>query len=252
MKPTLLLITGLVMGTVALPADVLLNETFSYPDGPIVGATGSPWSRHSGTEDQANVVGGHLILTQSETEDINALLSGAPFSPESGGSLYARFSVRFDSLPSGSGEYFAHFRNTGTQFRARVFASTLNAAAGTFRLGIGNSSGADAASGQIETDLSLGVSYTVVTRYDLASGLSTVWLNPLAESDPGVTATDAPAPVAISTFAFRQANGIGALQVDSLLVGTSFAEVVPEPSTWMLFGGGLLALLAARARSCLR
>lgn len=232
-------------------ADIVLSDSFAYPDGPIVGAAGSPWVHHSPSGagfDEANVSGGRLTLSQDEAEDISALLAGGPFTVAGGGELFASFTVSFDTLPVGSGTYFAHLKNNTTGFRARVFASTLNAAAGQFRLGIGNATTADASSGQLPADLNLGVSYTFVTRYHLGTGLSTLWLNPASESDPGVTASDAPSPIDLTAFAFRQSresgDGMGRLQVDNLRVGTTFADVVviPEPATWALLALGLGAL----------
>lgn len=85
-----------------------------------------------------------------------------------GGSLFTGSSVRFDTFPSASGECCAQGRTMGTQVRARIFASTLHPAAGTCRVGIGNDSSADASSGQIESDVSLGVrSRCKLTHCDL-------------------------------------------------------------------------------------
>jgi hypothetical protein len=131
-------------------------------------------------------------------------------------------------------------------------ASTSNAGAGTFRLGIGNSTTSDANSGQIATDLSLNTTYQVAIRYNVGTGQSTIWLNPTLETDPSVTASDTPGTINISTFAFRQSlasgDGMGTLFVDDLRVGTTFAEAVPEPSTWALVGLGAIATLLWRRR----
>ena len=250
-KPFLILPVAALLVTHVQGA-LVLNDSFSYSDGPIVGASGSSWTTHSGTAGQANVVSGQLSLTEAESEDVNTALSGGPYTVASAAVLYSSYTVSFGALPSGGGAYFAHFRDTGTGFRARVFTSTTNAAPGSFRLGIGNSSGATATSGQIGVDLSLNTTYTVVTRYDVASGLSTIWLNPVAETDPGVTASDAPGLIDISSYGFRQSlatgSGMGTLTVDDLRVGTTFAEVVPEPSTIALLCLGAVALLARRFR----
>jgi len=252
MKTNLLILPVALLLAANAEAALVLDESFSYPDGPIVGAPGSTWTTHSGTAGQANVASGQLSLTESESEDVNAPLSGGPYTVASGAVLYSSFTVSFSALPSGGGGYFAHFRDTGTGFRARVFASTTNAAPGSFRFGIGNSSGATATSGQIVTDVSLNTPYTIVTRYDVASGSSTIWLNPTAETDSNVTASDAPGAIDISSYAFRQSlatgSGMGTLTVDNLKVGTTFAEVVPEPSTFALLSLGVAGLLARRFR----
>jgi PEP-CTERM motif-containing protein len=252
MKKISLLLPVAALLTANVQAALVLNDSFSYSDGPIVGAPGSPWATHSGTAGQANVVSGQLSLTESESEDVNSALSGGPYTVASGAVLYSSFTVSFSALPSGGGAYFAHFRDTGTGFRARVFTSTTNAALGSFRFGIGNSSSATVTSGQIATDLNLNTTYTVVTRYDVASGLSTIWLNPTAETDPSVTASDTPGTIDISSYAFRQSlatgSGMGNLTVDDLRVGTTFAEVVPEPSTIVLLCLGAVGLMSRRLR----
>jgi hypothetical protein len=77
-----------------------------------------------------------------------------------------------------------------------------------------------------------------------------VWINPLLESDPSgvVTGTVASGYCAISTVAFRQATTEGIVNVDNLVVGSSFATVIPEPSTVLLVGVGLTGMLAFRRR----
>jgi len=92
---------------------------------------------------------------------------------------------------------------------------------------LANSAGSLAATNPpLALDLSLNTDYRVVLRYNVGTGVSTLWVNPSAESDPSVTATDVPSTLAISTFAFRQATGIGTLTVDDLIVGTSFNTVL--------------------------
>jgi len=139
--------------------------------------------------------------------------------------LYASFTVNFGELPTSSGSYFAHFKDNSTGYRARVWASTTGALGGSFRLGIGNSSSATATSGQLTNNLSLNTTYTVVARYNVGTGVSTIWLNSTAESDPSVTASDTPGPINITSYAFRQNSGMGTLLVDELKIGTAFGDI---------------------------
>ena len=61
---------------------VVLTENFNYADGPIVGATDSPWNHHSGANsNEMLVVSGELEVSENLTEDINATLSGRPTLP---------------------------------------------------------------------------------------------------------------------------------------------------------------------------
>jgi hypothetical protein len=168
-----------------------------------------------------------LQLSGSEAEDVNAVLIGSPYATNSGAVLYASMEVTFTALPGA--EYFAHYREVGGSFRARIFGTTSNVTSGAFRMGIANNSPATGGT-VLERDLSLNTTYLVVSRYDVGSGVSKLWLDPSSESDTSVTATDDVDPDPIATFAFRQSNatgGIGDLTVDDLKIGLSFADVVP-------------------------
>jgi len=178
------------------------------------------------------VTAGELRLNNVQTEDISSVLVGAPYAPDSGKTLYSAFMVNFQTLPAFPGEYFAHFLTPGASgaFRARLFATTLDTALGSYRLAIANTAGSVSNAVAFPLDLSLDVEYLVVVRYDIASGTSTLWVNPQSESDPGATATDNPIVSSINAWAFRQsaANGdIGRLRIDDLTVGFSFADVLP-------------------------
>jgi endonuclease/exonuclease/phosphatase family metal-dependent hydrolase len=205
-------------------AGVLLTESFNYPDGAIVGVAGSPWVVHSGSAGDALVQSGKLEVFSSRSDDIDAPISGQPFATSSGAILYASFTVNFSGLPTSSGAYFAHL-NAGSNHRGVIFASTSGAIGGTFRLGTANASSGSATSGQLTNNLSLNQNYFLVTRYNVGTGVSTIWLNPSAESDLGVTGSDTASPVSISGFSFRQAGSEGSMTIDDLKVGTSFADV---------------------------
>jgi hypothetical protein len=207
-----------------------LGDDFTYPDGPIIESSLGFWTAHSGTSNDTYIASGRLLLTQTNVDDIRAFFTNSVYAPVTSGIiLYSRFTVNFTQLPRPSGGgYFAHFKDTGTfNFRARVFAMTNGAAPGKFRLGISN--------GGFNTvnfpqDLDLNTPYTVVTRYNVGTGASTLWINPIAPGSPSVSATDPATPVDIWNYCFRQdgtSGGIGALYVDDLLVGTAFSDVVP-------------------------
>ncbi len=214
-------------------SNVVLFEPFSYADGAVITVSGSRWASHSGTAAQTQVAAGELLLSNSQTEDINSVLIGAPYASDSGRTLYSAFTVNFKGLPLAPGEYFAHFLapNSTTTFRARVFATTLNAELGFYRLAIANNSSSVNSAAAFPLDLALDAEYLVVVRYDIATGVSTLWINPRSESDPSVTASDNPSVIGINAWAFRQsstANGhMGAPHIDDLIIGFSFADVLP-------------------------
>lgn len=207
-------------------ADIVFSDGFTYSDGTLVGATGSPWVAHSGAgSGPVQAINGEIELSRSQSEDVDVALPGGPFATSGTvTALYASFKVKFADLPSAGGSYFAHLNNSSSH--CRIWASSTGAADGSFRLGIGNGSNDSATSGQLAMDLSLNTGYTIVVRYELATASSILWVNPTAETDTGVTGSDSTTPASISTFAFRQNSGIGIMLVDDLIVGTTFADVV--------------------------
>ena len=214
-------------------AALVLFEPFNYPDGNLVGASGSPWAAHSGagnTPLQVASGAARIVHGSGSREDVNALLSGGPYTTNSGTMLYASFKVMFTSLPSTNGAYFAHFKDSASGFRCRVWASLTNATPPRFRLGVGNSSNGNPSTGQYPQDLNTGTVYQVVIRLDVATANSTIWLNPAAETDPSVTSVDAATgtagPVDITSIALRQDNGGGTCLIDDLKVGTAFLDVI--------------------------
>ncbi len=206
----------------------LLNEGFDYDSsGAIVGVSDGFWQTHSGTPSQMQVGSGQVTVTDDNSEDVNAPLIGQPYNASSKQVLYSSFTLNYNGLPGATNTYFAHFKDNSTSgFYGRVYASTINAGDGYYRLGIGNQSAANYPA-QIAQDLSPGVNYTVVTRLVLSNGVSTIWINPTDESSPSMTdSTAAGAPSAITTYALRENAGEGTLNIDNLKVGLNFLSVV--------------------------
>jgi len=203
-------------------ATTLLYDTFGYADGPLTTNSAQLWSTHDGIAGQTLVASGALGLQFFQSEDVHAALLGGPYSVGGGVTLYASIQVNFTGLPLAGGQYFAHFGRT--TFRARLFATTTAAAPDTLRLGIANAGTTQSA--QVATDLSLNTTYTAVIRYNMDTAVGTLWVNPAAETDPGVTATDTATAAAVNDLSFRQAAGVGNIIVDNVKVGTTFADVV--------------------------
>lgn len=228
-KSSLLLLS--ILGVSAATATTVLTENFAYGDGAVVGASGSPWVTHSGTAGQADIVGATLVLTSAEGEDINAPLSGQPYTS---GFLSSSFDVKFTALPTASGSYFAHFKDSTTGFRSRLTSFTTGATTGFFRLGISNDGGTAV---PVATDLALDTTYTVIMTWDLATNQSTLSV----DGGTAVTDIDAATSITVTSFAFRQATGIGTMTVDNLTV-----THVPEPAAALLGAFGVLGLLRRR------
>ena len=227
----------------------LFSDNFNtYADGSLTTVSGGIWANHSGTALQVDVLSGAVNLTATESEDVNALISGGPYTS---GLLYYSLTVNFSVLPAGAGGYFANFKDATTRFRARLFATIVGATPGFYRLAINN--GSTPISATFGTDLSLGSTYQAVLRYDAGAVATTLWVDPTLETDPSVTATDGVTGIGVSAIALRQStatgSGMGTLTADNVLVATSFAEVVPEPSSIMLVSlGGLLGLFRLRRK----
>jgi len=217
----------LVFATTAVaPAGVLVFDAFDYPDGNIVTNSGGNWIRHSGNGNDSLVASGRYQISQDRSDDIsNDFAEG-----NTGAFLFASFTINVSQLPTTSGTYFAHFKDeTTSNFVARVFLLRRDATLpGTFRLGIANA--AASATNIFPMDLATNVDYQVVVGHDPFLGLSTLYVDPAGSSDVNVTAEDTiPGSIANavwSSYAFRQANNIGALSVDDLIAGNDFSEVV--------------------------
>src|SRR6266478_2819548 len=145
-------------------AAVIFSDPFNYADGALVNVSGGTWVHHSGTTTgEVQVVSGRAFLSQTNAEDVNAQLSGQPYFATNGTVLYASFTVNFRSLPTGSnGTYFAHFKDSGTGFRDRLYVATNGATAGTFRIALANSDN-NVPSAFLTTNLSLNTDYVLVT-----------------------------------------------------------------------------------------
>ena len=119
-------------------ATLLFSDNFNtYADGSLTTVSGGIWANHSGTLGQVDVQSGAVNLTATESEDVNALITGGPYTS---GLLYYSLTVNFSVLPAGAGNYFAHFKDATTGFRARLFATTVGATPGFYRLAINNGS----------------------------------------------------------------------------------------------------------------
>jgi endonuclease/exonuclease/phosphatase family metal-dependent hydrolase len=215
-------------GSVASAA-LLLDEPFSYSNGPLVTVSSGNWTTHSGSTGDVEVVSGRVDLRVPASEDVNRLLTGQPYTSGSGQTLYASFTVNFSGAPTGVGAYFAHFKGSGTSnYRAKVFAFSGGVGAGQFRLGL-----AGAANSPVITNatvLNTNVDYRVYLRYVMSSGVTTLWIEPESEASPSVVATDATAASSLTAFALRQDSGIGIIGFDDLKVGTSFNDVYTGPN----------------------
>ena len=232
MKKLIITLGVLSLLATSARATIILSNSFAYPDGSLTNvSSGSPlgvWTNHSGSG-VLDVSSGVVLLSQLNAPDVSSPLSGSPYSTN--GYLYSSFKVNFSALPAGVGSYFWHLKNSGSDFRARIWASVTGAGPGTFRVGIAAGSGTAVF---IPVDLSLGSEYKLVVRYNTTNAASTLWISPTSEAavTSRADSTDIPvAPVAppILSVSLRQSTsggaGMGVMTFDDLLVGTAFTDV---------------------------
>ncbi|MCW5554372.1 MAG: hypothetical protein KIS67_19710 [Verrucomicrobiae bacterium] len=215
-------------------AQLIQTDAFDYPDGPVVGAEGSPWVVNYAAETQTQILAGRLHLTQSEGESVRLDL---PANLNTG-TVFARFEATFTELPTGNGNYFAFFRQAGVDnLRGRLWVSTNGAAPGKFRLGCLTITGVPT---MIPADLSLHTPYTLVLRYNITNYTTTLWINPAHEDDTARRADntylEGSMSHSVGHFGFKQvagyeakAHGMGSLYVDNLAIGRNFYDVWNRP-----------------------
>ncbi len=248
MRQPLLVGVALSVFAGAASAQVVASDDFSY-----TGAlTSNGWIAHSGAGAKVVMADGSVAtLDQSggSGEDVN--IPFAPFGATD--TIYASFDLVLPSgnpvNPDGSGLYFAHFKDSGFGFRART--GVLSPAGGGDYVLAVNGDNSDLGSGASwPTDLSFDTSYKVVISWNAGTGEGRLWVDPTAMGDASVAHVGAATGDLIESFALRQSNDYtGFMQVDNVIVGSSFDDVLPPPpvvptvSEWGLIVMGLLFLI---------
>lgn len=261
-----ILITSLLIGLFALSARaiVVFEDNFSYPDGTL---TNSTWISGAGNTLGSGVsVSGDAAVIQETVNSqprayftngvagsfvTNGVWSGTGVLNDYGTNLYyfgtnsgvaAIYFTYQLNVTSATNSYHAYLCDTNFTFVARIYASTNTATPGNYRIGIGTSTtlsaaknGGGVATNIIQQDLSFGTTYTIVARYLPGVGLETVWVNPANEAASGsgavANATFTPPLPNVTGLGLRSAGGTssesGDMTLNSLVVGTAFADVVP-------------------------
>ena len=260
MKTVLCCTCGLLLAAANLQATPLFSDSFSYPDGPLLGQGG--WTI-TGTSvvNPIQVASGTVVLTTTG-QDAYSALPGGPVTIADGTSLYMGLSIDV-SAAQATGDYFLHFStsvgNTSI-FPDRFYVKSTT---GGYLLGwAGSSSGVAYGT----TVLSLGTAYNIVTAYNGIAGLANdtgaIYVNP---TDPILANNTAYAtfawgggtevsPDVIAEVNFRQGTATSAptLTADNLVVSQTWSDMVqavPEPTSLSLLGGfGLLSWFLRRRK----
>ncbi len=227
MKKLYFLILAICFSSTVL-GQVIVSDDFDYPDGSLVGATGSTWVNHSGTAGDLLVSSGQARVAHgTPSEDANI-----PFAAVSGTIYYGiDFTVEDpgSAIAGSDFEYFAHFKDDGFNFAARLDIVPPTAS-GDFSVGIASDdSTADAT---WATDLSYGVKYRAIVEYDQDSNIAKLWIDPTSEASTSITGDDGDDPGdTIVQFALRQSDSDTneSILVDNLVVGNLFSDVLSFP-----------------------
>jgi hypothetical protein len=232
--------------------DVVFVDRFDYPDGvKIFDYSGGLWTRRSQTAGSVNLltgVGGVIhIRPKASADDGAARLVGAPFNPGSGAVLYSFADAQWtettatDGVVTNSSGGFLQILNTFTATSAAVAelaTSTNGVAEGFFAPALFDGTGsAQLHPARIGQPLTAGASsHTLVTRYDVDTARSTLWVNQTSEAGPSVSAVDADQPLALNYAGLRQDPGMGYIYLDNLRIKVVYKPVVLSTS---LAGGDL-------------
>ena len=176
------------------------------------------------------------LRPNSGAEDLGAPLAGGPYTPASRAVLYTKFSATFadqaaagpgiNTITNGEGSFFrlSPAGSSTTDFVNYLSVSTngVSDTSAEFRVFVAN--GTDESTpwpANFTKPINLTTEtgpITLVTRYDVAEGKATLWVNGTSESDARVVATDYQVPVSVGFVGMFQERGNGDIYLDDMTV----------------------------------
>ncbi len=243
----------------------LFSDDFSYSNGNLVGQGG--WLQTGTIAASPIQVSSGAASLGTSGQDIYAPLVSS-LSLSAGTSFYVGLTINVSAAPP-SGDFFAHFTAvTGAQssFYGRTY---IQSSGSGFVFGYMEASGTGSAVAYGSQVLSFGQGYRLVVAYNSVSGTlndtASLYVNPSDTfiegsnvsylTDTWTTASSEPSSIAALNFRQGASGNSATLTVDFLSAGDAFSSAasfspVPEPSTWALFGAGLVGLvLVVRRKS---
>jgi hypothetical protein len=185
-------------------ANTVFIDRFDYADGNLNPLSFDFWALRISGSVKLQVAGQQALIRSSTVGDsLLAPLAGGPYSVGNHTVLYTSMKATWTVLAADSVGPFVHLWDGNGNFLASVRTLTNNAADGFFRLGIAN----NATPTEFPMDLTINVPYTIVTRYEIDSATTTLWVdwagNPLSEASNSVVAVDIQNPFPVSQIGLR-------------------------------------------------
>ena len=218
---------------VVVSSKIYFEENFDYGStaGDLTTVSGGNWSSHSGTANQllydtsslsmtnypSSNVGGSITISSAGSEDVNRA-----FSTITSGKVYTSTLINLSTV--GTGTYFFHFMDDAFGYTARVGAK--DDGTGKILFGIGASSSTLTFGA---TPFNLNTTYLLVASYDIASGVSNLYvLTTAAASEPGTPeATNTGNPgFTIQKIGIRQGGGGPTATIDGIRVASSWTSIM--------------------------
>lgn len=242
----------LLVTSSSLAAQPLLDDTFSYANGPLSGQ--GPWVRGVTSPSADNpsdfivVDSGAVKFDWTTTSPVNnALRMQWADDQMTSGMIYAAFTLRVAVAPlsaSGTRPGFLHFdRSGGGQMRGHV-GIRPGTEPGTFQVGISPSSQLGDNFTFSESDLVLNTVHQLMIGYDVASSTTSLWIGTTdPDATPETSAIGSPSDgvrrIQLRLYNFDGATGttdLGVFYLDNLVVTTGPAlNPDPEPETAEVF-----------------
>jgi hypothetical protein len=234
-------------------AQVLFSDNFSYTVGNLVTQGGWTAGSGAGTTPMQVIatsltfpnysfgtgVGGAVQIGTSGEDDFHLLGTNL-----SSGAVYASVLINC-SAASAAGDYFMHFAD-GATFNLFARTAIRSSATNTFDFGLEKYS-AGGAYVYTNQPLNFNQTYLIVIKYKFNPGTTTddevdLFVNPtISSTEPaptistsaGTDITGLSTPSSISSINLRQGNATNAptVQVDGLIVGTQWSDVLPVELT---------------------
>ena len=249
-------------------AQLLFSDAFNYTAGSTLGGNENPgnsvvWTggnavlqigsadlTYAGLQDQ----GGNDLIYTSGTASSSTINT---FSAVTSGSIYYSFLIDCTTLPTANNYITSLNPNPTSPGGSGDALATYVGASGTgWKIGVRTTGGG---SGAIYSSaLALNTTYFVVEELTLGStSVANLYVDPTpGGSQPGTPTSTQSTSTAIPTvsdvgFKAQSAASAGDFFIDNLLIAPDWADVtpaVPEPSTFALLGGSLVAAWKLRRR----